>query len=60
MEKNLMYQEVLKQVKEGVYFVDTNRKISFWNKHAEKIFICFGENSGWTRKSRRLQRRPCD
>ncbi len=37
MEKNLIYQEVLKQVKEGVYFVDTNRKIAFWNKHAEKI-----------------------
>lgn len=37
MENNLIYQEVLKHVKEGVYFVDTNRKITFWNHHAEKI-----------------------
>jgi diguanylate cyclase (GGDEF)-like protein/PAS domain S-box-containing protein len=37
MEKNLVYQEILKYVKEGVYFVDTDRKITFWNNHAEKI-----------------------
>ncbi len=37
MEKSLIYQEVLKYVKEGVYFVDTNRKITFWNNTAEKI-----------------------
>lgn len=37
MEKNLIYQEILKHVKEGVYFVDTDRKITFWNNHAEKI-----------------------
>jgi len=37
MENNLIYQEVLKHVKEGVYFVDTDRRITFWNNHAEKI-----------------------
>ena len=37
MEKSLIYQEVFKYVKEGVYFVDTNRKITFWNNAAEKI-----------------------
>lgn len=37
MGRNQIYQEVLEYVKEGVYFVDTDRKITFWNKHAEKI-----------------------
>jgi diguanylate cyclase (GGDEF)-like protein/PAS domain S-box-containing protein len=37
MEKTLIYQEILKYVKEGVYFVDTDRKITFWNNHAEQI-----------------------
>ncbi|NCB02874.1 MAG: diguanylate cyclase [Spirochaetia bacterium] len=37
METNQIYLEILKQVKEGVYFVDTNRKITFWNDHAEQI-----------------------
>ena len=37
IENSLIYQEVLKYVKEGVYFVDTDRKITFWNNHAEKI-----------------------
>lgn len=37
MEKSLVYQEILKHVKEGVYFVDTDRKVTFWNDHAEKI-----------------------
>jgi len=37
MENNLIYQEILKYVKEGVYFVDTDRRITFWNNHAEKI-----------------------
>lgn len=37
MENNLIYREVLKHVKEGVYFVDTNRSITFWNDHAEHI-----------------------
>ena len=37
MEKNVIFQEILRHVKEGVYFVDTDRKITFWNNHAEKI-----------------------
>ena len=37
MENSQIYQEILKYVKEGVYFVDTSRKITFWNNHAEKI-----------------------
>ncbi len=37
METGLTYREILKEVKEGVYFVDTNRKITFWNNHAERI-----------------------
>lgn len=31
------YKHVLNSVKDGVYFVDTNRKITFWNKSAENI-----------------------
>lgn len=37
METNVIYREVLKHVKEGVYFVDTDRKITFWNDYAEHI-----------------------
>ncbi len=37
MEPTVLYTEILKHVKEGVYFVDTNRKITFWNNHAECI-----------------------
>ena len=37
MEPNLIYREILKFVKEGVYFVDTNRRITFWNDHAAQI-----------------------
>lgn len=36
MEKNL-YQRILCSIDEGIYFVDTERKITFWNKGAEKI-----------------------
>lgn len=35
-EKNI-YTKILNGISEGVYFVDINRKISFWNKGAEKI-----------------------
>jgi len=31
------YQELIDDVSEGVYFVDPQRKISFWNKQAEKL-----------------------
>ncbi|MBI9094502.1 MAG: GGDEF domain-containing protein [Sphaerochaeta sp.] len=37
MTKDLIYKEILQFIKEGVYFVDTNRKITFWNNYAEEI-----------------------
>ncbi|MDY0288909.1 MAG: GGDEF domain-containing protein [Sphaerochaeta sp.] len=37
MTKSLIYKEILQCIKEGVYFVDTNRKITFWNNYAEEI-----------------------
>ena len=38
MDKTIdMYKRVLDNLYDGVYFVDTNRKILFWNKSAEKI-----------------------
>lgn len=32
-----MYQKMLDNIYEGIYFVDTERKITFWNKGAERI-----------------------
>lgn len=32
-----LYKEMLDNMYEGIYFVDTNRKITFWNKEAERI-----------------------
>lgn len=37
MEKNLIYKEIMQIIKEGVYFVDTDRKITFWNDYAQEI-----------------------
>ncbi len=37
MDKNAIYREILQFIKEGVYFVDTSRKITFWNNYAEEI-----------------------
>ncbi|MBN2859904.1 MAG: GGDEF domain-containing protein [Sphaerochaetaceae bacterium] len=37
MERKLIFEEILKYVKEGVYIVDTNRQITFWNEFAERI-----------------------
>jgi len=34
---DLLYKEILENLDEGVYFVDTTRKITYWNKAAEKI-----------------------
>lgn len=34
---NDIYKRILCSIDEGVYFVDTERKITFWNKGAEKI-----------------------
>ena len=36
MEKDL-YKSILENIKDGVYFVDKDRKITFWNKGAETI-----------------------
>lgn len=32
-----VYKKILDNVEEGIYFVDLNRKIVYWNKGAEKI-----------------------
>lgn len=32
-----LYKEILDNLDEGVYFVDVNRKITYWNKAAERI-----------------------
>lgn len=37
MAADMMYRYVLNGVKDGVYFVDKDRKITFWNKAAEEI-----------------------
>ena len=37
MNRKLAYEEILQCIKEGIYFVDTNRKITFWNDYAAEI-----------------------
>lgn len=37
MATDMMYRYILNGVKDGVYFVDTDRRITFWNKAAETI-----------------------
>jgi diguanylate cyclase (GGDEF)-like protein/PAS domain S-box-containing protein len=37
MENNVLYKNLLDHVYEGIYFVDVERKISFWNQGAERI-----------------------
>lgn len=37
MNMNLTYQKMLDNIYEGIYFVDPDRKITFWNKGAEAI-----------------------
>lgn len=32
-----VYQNILEQLTEGIYYVDTDRKITYWNKAAENI-----------------------
>lgn len=32
-----LWKEILNNMYEGIYFVDKNRKITFWNKEAERI-----------------------
>ncbi len=37
MNQNLQYKEILDKVFDGVYLVDRERRITFWNKGAERI-----------------------
>ena len=37
MKKNDPYKEILDNLDEGVYFVDRERRITYWNKGAEQI-----------------------
>jgi len=37
MATDSMYKYILNGIKDGVYFVDKNRKLTFWNKAAEDI-----------------------
>jgi diguanylate cyclase (GGDEF)-like protein/PAS domain S-box-containing protein len=37
MKDNVFYRSILDSIEEGIYFVDTQRRITFWNKGAEKI-----------------------
>jgi diguanylate cyclase (GGDEF)-like protein/PAS domain S-box-containing protein len=37
MRGESIYSEILGNIQEGVYFVDTERRITFWNKGAERI-----------------------
>lgn len=37
MQQDLDYKEILDNLYEGVYFVDTERTILYWNKSAERI-----------------------
>ena len=36
-ERDIFYKEILENLADGVYFVDRQRKITFWNKGAENI-----------------------
>ena len=36
-ELDAFYQEIFNQLRDGVYFVDHHRKITFWNRAAERI-----------------------
>lgn len=37
MDNNIFYRNVLENLYDGVYFVDRDRRITFWNKGAERI-----------------------
>jgi len=37
MEKEKLYLEIINALKDGVYFVDQERRITFWNNAAEQI-----------------------
>ena len=37
MENQIFYKNMLENIYEGIYFVDDDRRITFWNKGAERI-----------------------
>ncbi len=37
VDSNDIYRDLLEQIYDGVYFVDTERRILFWNRGAERI-----------------------
>ena len=37
MNNNVIYSEIIENMREGAYFTDTDRRILFWNKAAENI-----------------------
>jgi diguanylate cyclase (GGDEF)-like protein/PAS domain S-box-containing protein len=37
MENQIFYKNMLENIYEGIYFVDNDRRITFWNKGAERI-----------------------
>ena len=37
MEANEQYKEIFENLNDGVYYVDRDRRITFWNKGAERI-----------------------
>ena len=37
MQKELLYLGIINNLQDGVYFVNTDRSIQFWNKAAEEI-----------------------
>lgn len=37
INESILYKEMLENMYEGIYFVDSNRMITFWNKGAERI-----------------------
>jgi PAS domain S-box-containing protein/diguanylate cyclase (GGDEF)-like protein len=43
MESAELYRSILDNIQEGVYFVDRDRKITFWNRGAERLTGYFRE-----------------
>ena len=36
-DSKVLYQNILDSIADGIYFMDTERKITYWNKGAERI-----------------------
>ncbi|MBR5230482.1 MAG: PAS domain-containing protein, partial [Firmicutes bacterium] len=37
MEKEQLYLNIINNLRDGIYYVDKTRRITFWNKAAENI-----------------------